>query len=103
MVFNQPVNIGDVLNLKARLCYVGHSSMDIEVEIEAEKLKEGKTVYVGAAYLTMVALDECFKPTEAPRLILKTKREKLKAKLALARRKKRLSEYNSYKYGKHRK
>lgn len=88
MVFKQPVNIGDMLNIKARLCYVGHSSMDIEVEIDADKLKEGKTIHVGRAYLTMVALDESHKPTEVPRLILRTKREKLKAKIALARRKK---------------
>lgn len=91
MVFRHPVNIGDMLTIKARLCYVGKSSMDVEVEIETEKLKIGKILHVGSAYLTMVALDEEGRPTEIPRLILKTKREKLKSKHALARRKKRLS------------
>lgn len=90
MIFKHPVNIGDMLNIRARLCYVGRSSMDIEVEIEAEKLKTRKTLDVGRAYLTMVALDKHHKPARVPGLILKTRAEKLKAKLALTRRKERL-------------
>jgi len=90
IVFKHSVGIGDMLNIRARLCYVGRSSMDIEVEIETEKLKEGKILNVGSAYLTMVALDKHQRPTKVPGLILKTEREKLKAKLALARRKERL-------------
>ncbi len=90
IVFKHPVDIGDMLNIRARLCYVGRSSMDIEVEIETEKLKEGKILNVGSAYLTMVALDKHQRPAKVPGLILKTEREKLKAKLALARRKERL-------------
>lgn len=91
MVFKHAVNIGDMLSIRSRLCYVGRSSMEIEVEIKAEKLKEGKVLDIGSAYLTMVALDRDGKPAEVPRLILKTDRDKLKSKQALARRKKRLS------------
>lgn len=91
IVFRHPVNIGDMLNIKASVCYVGRSSMDVEVQIERELLKEGKMFNVGSAYLTMVALDEEQRPTQVPRLILKTKQEKLKAKQALERRKARLS------------
>ena len=47
LVFKHPVNIGDMLNIRARLCYVGKSSMDIEVEVEAEKLKEGRALKIG--------------------------------------------------------
>lgn len=90
IVFKHPVDIGDMLTIKARLCYVGRSSMEVEVEIETDKLKEGKLLHIGSAYLTMVALDEKGKPVRIPRLILKTKDEKLKSKEALARRKKRL-------------
>ena len=58
ILFKQPVNIGDLLIVKAQLCYVGKSSMEVEVEVEAEKLKEGKVIHIGSAYITMVALDE---------------------------------------------
>ena len=91
MVFKHPVNIGDMLNIRARLCYVGRSSMDIEVEIEAEKLKEGRTLKVGSAYLTMVALNERGKPAEVPRIILKTAVDRTKSREAIARRRARLS------------
>lgn len=91
IVFKHPVNIGDMLNIRARLCYVGRSSMDIEVEIEAEKLKEGKVLKIGSAHLTMVALDERGRPTDVPRIILKTAKEKMKGRQAFARRKARLS------------
>lgn len=91
MVFKHPVNIGDMLNIKARLCYVGRSSMDIEVEIETEKLKEGKILKIGSAHLTMVALDERGRPAEVPGIILKTAEERMKSARAIARRKARLS------------
>jgi acyl-CoA hydrolase len=93
MVFEHPVNIGDMLNIRARLCYVGRSSMDVEVEIEAEKLRQGKVLKVGSAYLTMVALDEQGRSTEIPRLILRTRRDRLKSKQALIKRRKRLLAY----------
>lgn len=91
IVFKHPVHIGDILNIKARLCYVGRSSMEVEVDIETEKLKEGKTLKVGSAHLTMVALDERGRPTEVPRLILKTGQDRLKSRQAIAKRKRRLS------------
>ena len=70
MDFKHPVNIGDLLTLKASVFHVGKTSMDVEVEIEAEKIKEGKKVKVGLAYLTMVALDEKGKPSRVPQLVL---------------------------------
>jgi len=90
IVFKHPVNIGDLLTIRSRILFVGRSSMDVEVAIETERLKEGKVLKVGSAYLTMVALDDNGHPTEVPRLILKTRDEKLKSGRALARRRKRL-------------
>lgn len=90
IVFKHPVNIGDLLTIRSRILFVGRSSMDVEVQIETERLKEGKVLKVGSAYLTMVALDDNGHPAEVPRLILKTRDEKLKSSRALARRRKRL-------------
>lgn len=92
MTFKHPVNIGDMLNIRARLCYAGRSSMDIEAEIEAEKLKEGRVLKIGSAHLTMVALDERGKPARIPKIILKTAEERKKSAQAFARRKARLLE-----------
>ena len=91
MVFKHPVNIGDMVNIRARLCYAGRSSMDIEVEIEAERLKEGRLLKIGSAQFTMVALDGRGKPSRIPKLILVTAEEKRKSAQALVRRKARLA------------
>jgi uncharacterized protein (TIGR00369 family) len=88
--FKHPVNVGDLLTLKASIFHVGRTSMDIEVKIETEKIKEGKTLEVGSAYLTMVALDAKRKPAEVPRLILKTKEEIRKSKKIKLKRQKRI-------------
>ena len=90
IIFKHPVRIGDILNIKARLCYVGRSSMEIEVEIETEKLKVGRVLKVGSAHLTMVALDSLGRPTRVPKLILKKGSDILKSKAALAKRRERL-------------
>ena len=65
--------------------------MDVEVRIQAERIKEGKKLYIGSAYLTMVALDKSGKPTPVPGLILKTKEEKEKNKELRLRREKRIA------------
>ncbi|MCQ9204882.1 MAG: acyl-CoA thioesterase [Omnitrophica bacterium] len=91
IVFKHPVHIGDILNVKARLCYVGRTSMEVEVTIDTERLKIGKTLQIGSAQLTMIALDEYGRPTEVPKITLKTKRDKLKSRQALATRKVRLT------------
>ena len=92
--FRHPVGVGDVLTLKASVYHVGRTSMDVEVEIETEKIKLGKTLKVGSAYITMVALDKKGKPAEVPRLILKTKEEIQKNKRIKLKRQERLARFS---------
>jgi uncharacterized protein (TIGR00369 family) len=91
MSFDNPVKLGDMLHVKARLCHTGKSSMDVEVEVKTEKIKEGKTLHVGSAYLTMIALDEKGAPARVPGLLLENKFDKEKSRQALSRRRKRLT------------
>ncbi|MHB8584214.1 MAG: acyl-CoA thioesterase [Thermoplasmatota archaeon] len=63
MDFLAPVMVGDVLTLTGALIYVGHSSMDVRVEISAENLGTGEHVLTGIAWLTLVALDSRGRPT----------------------------------------
>ncbi len=91
--FKHPVNVGDVLVLSAAIYHVGRTSMDVEVQIQAEKIKEGKTVRIGSAYMTMVALDEKGKPTKVPGLILKTKEEIRKNREIALKRQRRVAHF----------
>lgn len=90
MEFKHPVNVGDLLTLKASIFHVGRTSMDVEVEIETEKIKEGRKLKVGSAYLTMVALDKEGRPVKVPGLILKTKDQRDKNIEIRARRQRRI-------------
>lgn len=89
--FRHPVNIGDLLTLTASIFHTGKTSMDVEVKIQAEKIKEAKKVNIGVAYLTMVALDQKGKPTKVPGLILKTKEEIKKSEEIRSRRERRVA------------
>jgi len=88
--FENPVHIGDVVTLRAKLTFVGKTSMEIEVHVETEKVKTGEVLPVATAYLTMVALDEKGKPTPVPQLILESEEERKKYEQAKARREQRL-------------
>ncbi len=92
MNFYAPVYVGNVLILKASVNYVGTTSMEVGVRIEAHDARTGKETHTGSCYLTYVAIDSNGKPTQIPKLILTTKEEKKRFKDASARRKLRETE-----------
>jgi acyl-CoA hydrolase len=92
MNFFAPVYVGNLLILKAAVNYVGTTSMEIGVRIEAQDPTTRKGTHTGSCYLTYVALDEKGKPCPIPRLIVTTPDEKRRFKEAHARRKLREAE-----------
>lgn len=90
MDFYNPVYVGNLLTLKASVNYVGTTSMEIGVRIEAENLKTGKVTHTGSCYLTYVAIDENGKPAEIPDIILETPEERRRWKAGKKRREERL-------------
>ena len=56
--FHHPVFIGDLLFFKASLNFVGRTSMELGVRVEAENLLTGEVLHTASAYLTYVALDK---------------------------------------------
>jgi acyl-CoA hydrolase len=76
MIFLKPVFIGNALILSARLNYIRHSSMEVEVNVEAEDLDDSTRIHAGTAFVTTVALDKYGKPTEVPPLILENDDDK---------------------------
>ena len=92
MDFHNPVFVGNLLTLKARINMVGRTSMEVGVRVEAEDLVTGRVTHTGSAYLTYVALDEEGRPKEVPPLILETEDEKRRNREARAKREVRLAE-----------
>lgn len=90
--FHNPVYVGDLVFFKASINYVGKTSMEIGVRVEAENLKTGEVRHTSSAYLTFVALDENGKPKEVPKLLLTTPEEKRRYEEGKLRRELRLKE-----------
>jgi acyl-CoA hydrolase len=92
MNFYAPVYVGNLLILKASVNYVGKTSMEIGVRLEAQDPTTRKGTHTGSCYLTYVALDEKGKPTSIPPLLVATTNERRRFNEALARRKAREAE-----------
>ena len=92
MDFHTPVFVGNLLSVKASLNYVGRTSMEIGVRVEAENLLTGEVRHAASAYLTYVALDEQGTPREVPPLMLETDEERRRHRAAASRRGIRLAE-----------
>ena len=88
--FHSPVFVGDLLRVSASVNYVGKTSMEIGVRVEAENFVSGQVRHTGSAYLTFVSLDEKFKPKQIPPIILETEDEKRRSCEAEERKKLRL-------------
>lgn len=92
MSFIEPVNLGDLVTLKASVNDVGTTSMEVGVRVEAENLITGRKVHTSTAYLVFVALDPATRrPRPAPPLIAETADEKRRQREAKLRREARLA------------
>jgi acyl-CoA thioesterase YciA len=64
-VFKQPVRVGDLLSFFAKVSRVGRTSVTVNVEVYAERIRaQGRYVKVTEACLTYVALDDMGRPRE---------------------------------------
>jgi uncharacterized protein (TIGR00369 family) len=70
--FLQPVEVGELVSLKASVNYVGNSSMVIGIKVVSENVKTGTVNHTNTCYFTMVAKGENDKPTLVPALILES-------------------------------
>jgi acyl-CoA hydrolase len=89
MSFYRPVYVGNLLILKCSVNYVGRTSMEVGVRLEAEDLLKKTVTYTGSCYLTYVALDENGHPTTIPPVIPRTSAQKRRFKEAMLRRRRR--------------
>lgn len=84
--FLEPVEVGDILIVQARVNYVGRSSMEVGVRVEAEPWTGGARRHTTSAYLTMVALGEDGRPVAVPPLLPETDEEQRRCERARIRR-----------------
>ncbi len=89
--FEQPIHNGDVITIKACMTRAFRTSMEVFVEVFAEKMVGGNHRKCNEAYFTFVGLDaETMKPTPAPPVLALTGEEKKRYESAMRRRELRL-------------
>lgn len=76
--FLEPVHVGDVVEFNAELTFVGTSSMEVWVRVQAETSHGGPRRRVGEAFVTMVAVDDSGRPVPVPALGLESVEERLR-------------------------
>jgi acyl-CoA hydrolase len=92
LTFLHPVNIGELLILRATVNAVWHTSMEVGVRVEAQNPRTDETHHTSTAYITMVAVDEKGTPVPVPPLVTESETEKRRQREAEVRRRNRLAE-----------
>lgn len=90
--FREPIYLGDLVVMHASVNYVGRSSMEVGVRVEAEEMLTGKRRHTNSCYLTFVAVDRDGRPVEVADLKPETPEEIRRYKAAAERRRRRLEE-----------
>jgi uncharacterized protein (TIGR00369 family) len=73
--FVNPIEVGELVTLKASVNFTGRTSMVIGLRVDAENIRTGETKHCNSSYFTMVAKDSEGKSTPVPGLILTSSSE----------------------------
>ncbi len=96
--FLNPINIGELVTMKACINYVGKSSMVVGIRVDSENIRSGEIKHCNSSYFTMVAKDDEGKNAMVPGLILSNDQEKrrfVKSMRRLELRKLRTKEFSA--------
>jgi acyl-CoA hydrolase len=84
--FREPIQLGELVTCAATVDFVGNSSMDITVEVYAERVSTGERRHTHTAHVVFVAIDMNGKPKRVPRLVPETDEERARFERARAHR-----------------
>ena len=88
--FLNPIKVGDLIILRARVTATFQTSLEVEVEVFSEETLTGERKPTSRAYLTFVAIDQAGGRVPVPPLLLDTDEDRQKARDAEERRAARL-------------
>lgn len=96
--FLNPIEVGELVTLKASVNYTGRTSMVVGLRVVSENIRTGEIKHCNSSYFTMVAKDENGKSTPVPGIILTTKEEVRRFARSIVRQqqgRKRISTFSS--------
>jgi len=68
--FLNPIEVGELVTMKASVNYVIRTSMIIGIRVDSENIRTGKIKHCNSSYFTMVSKNENGESVEVPKLIL---------------------------------
>ncbi len=73
--FLNPVEVGELLIMKASINFVGNTSMVVGIRVESENIQTGEKKHCNSSYFTMVAKNDQGKSVEVPGLKIANQNE----------------------------
>ena len=96
--FLNPIEIGELVTMKASINYVGKTSMVVGIRVEAQNIRTGEVKHCNSSYFTMVAKDDNGNTVSVPGLILNDETEIKRFLKAIKRKETKINrekEFNS--------
>jgi acyl-CoA hydrolase len=90
--FREPILVGELVHMKASVNFVGRSSMEVGIRVEAENMLTGVRRHTNSCYVTFVAIDREGRPAEVPALLCETPEEQRRFDAGRERRRRRLED-----------
>jgi acyl-CoA hydrolase len=90
VAFREPIYLGELVVMKSSVNFVGRTSMEVGVRVEAENLLSGVRRHTNSCYLTFVAVDRDGRPVPVPQVFAESPEEKSWFEAAKERRRRRL-------------
>jgi acyl-CoA hydrolase len=84
--FNQPIKLGEIVTLQAKVSRAFTSSMEIFIDVWMESRTTGEKKKCNEAIYTFVAVDQLGNPINVPELVPESEEEKTRYASALRRR-----------------
>jgi acyl-CoA hydrolase len=72
ILFKEPIHVGDLVEVRARVVHVGRTSISVLAHVYAENIASGDRRHTNECWLTFVHLDQMGKPAPVPPLELVT-------------------------------
>lgn len=76
MTFLSPVRVGDLVTFQASINWVGRTSIEVGIRVEAENVLTGQVTHTNSAFAVYVALDDTGRPMNVPPVILESDEER---------------------------
>ena len=96
VLFKEPIHVGELVTFLASVNFVGKTSMEIGIRVEAQNIQQRTIRHTNTCYFTMVAVDEHRKPKAIPPLVIENAVQQCRFEAAEHRKKSRLEHESNH-------